>query len=180
MTREETKSLLMYMASVYPSFKADDMSKTVDAWGLTLEPYDAQTMIRAAVYLVRSTKEKFAPSPGELIAAYEKLIGQEAETVSEAWGKYVVPAIRRSLYYAGEEYEKLPPACQIAVGSPDALRAWAMQEEEAMSITESNFRKAYPKAVEKARSQFLLTGSNEITGQITGDRAHLIGERQEA
>lgn len=172
--------MLEYLASVYQSFKPDNLTKTINAWHITLEPYEAKTMIRAAVYLVRSARDKFPPSPGELIAAYEKLTMQEAETDSEAWGKYVLPAIRRSSYYSSEEFEKLPPACQIAVGSADALRGWAMLDDRSMSSIESNFRKAYPKAVEKARSQFLLNGSNENAGQIAVGSAHLIGERQEA
>ncbi len=175
MTREETKRLIEYLVSVYPSFKADNMTNTVNAWSITLEPYEPKNMIRAAVYLVRSSCEKFAPSPGELIAAYEKLLGQEAETGAEAWGKYVLPAIRRGIYYSGEEYEKLPPACQIAVGSSDALHQWATMDEEALSVHESLFRKEYPKAVEKARAQFLLTGKADRTEQIAGGRSDLIG-----
>ena len=182
MNREETNRLLIYLAGVYPSLKTDDLSRMrnmVDAWWLTLEPYEAGAMTEAAVYVARSTRDKFIPSPGDLIAAYEAITGSEAITASEAWGRFIVPAIRRGIYYAEEEYEKLPSACKTAVGSSHVLREWATMEQTALSVAQANFFKSYPAAVEKARMEFLLTGKSTAVEQIaaTGSTAEIETEQ---
>ena len=94
----------------------------------------------------------------------------------EAWS-LVRRAIQNSLYHADEEYSKLPPIVQKAVGSPDNLRGWAaMDAATVSSVTASNFIRTYSSEVEQAAYlekipgdvRDLLTGSNTL--MITQER----------
>lgn len=66
MTKTETKTLLAFIASSYPSFKLS--TERVDAWFFLLQetPYSA---VRDAVISLTKTSRVFAPTPGEVLAA---------------------------------------------------------------------------------------------------------------
>ena len=49
MTRDETKKIVMVIASTYPNWHPADMSFTVDAWALMLESFSYQQIGRAHV-----------------------------------------------------------------------------------------------------------------------------------
>lgn len=69
----------------------------------------------------------------------------------EAWS-LVYKAICNSAYNANEEFEKLPPECQKAIGNPAILKEWAgLDTSEVNTVIQSNFMRSYK--VEKKRSQ---------------------------
>lgn len=68
MTREETKRLLRIIAGLYPNWKADDPSLTVDVWTSVLADEDGQEMAECLKIYARRDNKGFAPAPGQLIA----------------------------------------------------------------------------------------------------------------
>ena len=53
-------------------------------------------------------------------------------------------AICRAGYHAKEEFDKLPPEVQNAVGSPNVLRQWArVEQDELATVVQSNFMRAF-------------------------------------
>lgn len=60
----------------------------------------------------------------------------------EAWA-LVSNAIRNSTYNSVDEYAKLPPVVQKAVGLPDQLRIWAMDENYNEEVVMSQFQRSY-------------------------------------
>lgn len=94
----------------------------------------------------------------------------------EAWS-LVSKALRNGTYGAVEEFSRLPPTVQEAVGNPDNLRNWATSDYKAIeTVIQSNFIKTYrsvtsraeeikrvpaeiQKLIEKSKSKF-TKGSN--------------------
>lgn len=88
MTREETKRLLRIMASLYPNWKADNPSLTVDAWTAVLANEDGQEMADALKLYARRDTSGFSPAPGQLIALKDSARWErvEAEITAKIYG----------------------------------------------------------------------------------------------
>lgn len=143
MTREETKKIIMVIASAYPNWHPSDMTLTVDAWTLMLEDFSYNQVAAALKAFVLSDASGFAPSVGQLIGMMDRLGNSEELSEMEAWS-LVSKALRRSIYYADSEYEKLPEAVQKAVGSPEMLRSWAETDMKSIeNVVQSNFMRTY-------------------------------------
>lgn len=140
MTRDETKNIIGMMASAWPNFSPTNIRGTVDLWAGLMEPYPYQAILAALrSYMVED--HAFAPAPGQLLAYLPK--GDDGRSDLEAWG-LVRKALRNGNYGAEDEFAKLPPDVQRAVGSPAQLRAWAAApEEETETVMQSNFLRSY-------------------------------------
>ena len=69
----------------------------------------------------------------------------------EAWA-LVSRALRNGYYGANEEFEKLPPLVQKAVGSPGNLRNWAQTDAKSIeNVIQSNFMRAYKTVVNREK-----------------------------
>lgn len=67
----------------------------------------------------------------------------------QAWA-LVAKAIRNGIYGAEEEFAKLPPAVQRAVGNPGNIREWAtMDSKSVQSVVQSNVMRTYRSVVAK-------------------------------
>lgn len=69
---------------------------------------------------------------------------------TEAWS-LVSKAIRNSGYNSVEEFAKLPPLVQKAVGLPNQLRAWALDENFNEQFVSNNFMKCYRNELARQR-----------------------------
>ena len=69
-------------------------------------------------------------------------------------------ACRNGLHGAGEEFEKLPPLIQKAVGSPNQLREWAMMDADTVkSVVASNFMRSFKIYQKRERETAMLPES---------------------
>lgn len=151
MTREDTKKVIMVISSIYPNWHPSDMSLTVDAWTLMLENFNYNQVSAALKAFVLSDIGGFAPSPGQLVEVIDRLGSSEELSEMEAWS-LVSKALRRSIYYADSEYNKLPETVQKAVGSPEILRSWAETDMKSVeNVIQSNFMRTYRQELTKAR-----------------------------
>lgn len=148
MTRDETKKLVMIIASSYPNFKPADMSMTVDVWANMLAEYEYEKCALALKTYIMSDISGFAPSIGQLIGKMNVADEMTEMTGLEAWS-YVSRALRDSTYHAQERFDALPPLVKKAVGSPDNLRAWGMDEGYNENVAQSQFIKIYNTVVER-------------------------------
>lgn len=154
MTREETRDLVAYLRSLYPNWQIKDANQatlTVNAWYLTLQDYDYKIIQSATLAFIKSGKGgAFPPSVAEIIDIINT--GKD-ETLNEnqAWS-LVYKAISRSTYGAEEEFAKLPPEVQKAVGSARNLREWAKGDERDINtVVASNFQRSYRTEVKRAK-----------------------------
>ena len=70
-----------------------------------------------------------------------------------AWAE-VRRAVKRSIYYAKEEFDNLSPLAQKTVGSYETLREWATTEEDVLgTVVASNFMRTY-RAQAQSKKEF--------------------------
>ena len=132
---------------------AEDLKGLSMAWALVLGEYDFAIASRAVQLYLANDTTGFPPSPGQIVDAIHKITNPRiAEmTATEAWA-LVRKAIRNGYYGAEEEFEKLPTACQRAIGSPSNLRELAQLDiDQVETVEQSHFIKAYNTQVVRER-----------------------------
>lgn len=150
MTRDEAKKIVMVIASTYPNWHPLDMSFTVDAWVSMLESFTYQDISAALKAFIVFDTSGFAPTPGQLIGLLDRVSNQELNEM-EAW-TLVSRALRNGYYGAEQEFEKLPPLVQKAVGAPSQLRNWSQTDSDSVeNVIQSNFKRTYRQALAKSR-----------------------------
>lgn len=189
MTKAEAAKVMAVLQVNYPENfrnKSDEVIKaTVDLWSRAFadEPYQ---LVSAAVmaHMVSDTN-RFMPPIGVIKAKIAELMKPDEMTEQEAWG-LVAKALRNSIYGADEEFAKLPPAVQRAVGGASQLRDWAMMDTETVqSVVASNFQRSYRVTSQRERDweklpQGLKNYLAELTGSTFGrlEAPHQMGEME--
>lgn len=133
-------------------FPRDNMLPTptaMELWYDMLKDIDYQTAYIGLKNHVATSK--FAPTIADIRNGAAIKQPQELNEM-EAWA-LVSRAIRNSTYNSVEEYSKLPPVVQKAVGLPSQLRTWAMDEDYNEQVVLSNFIKCYRTEVAR-RNEF--------------------------
>lgn len=151
MTRDETIKLLMVIQSAYPNFKPPDKTVAVDTWYTMLKDMDYNVVQMGLRAYITSDTSGFAPSIGQLINTIYLTQNPQELNEMEAWA-LVSKALRNGYYGAVEEFNKLPPLVQKAVGSPDNLRNWALTDSKSIeNVVQSNFMRTYSTVVNRAK-----------------------------
>lgn len=149
MTRDETIKLLMVIQSAYPNFKPPDKTVAVDTWHTMLKDMDYNVVQMGLRAYITSDTSGFAPSIGQLINTIYTIQNPQELNEMEAWF-LVSRALRNGYYGAIEEFNKLPPLVQKAVGSPDNLRNWSQTDTNSIeNVVQSNFIKTYRAVVNR-------------------------------
>ena len=125
---------------------------------------------------------RFAPTIADIREhAAEMNVPQELNEM-EAW-TFVSKALRNSGYHSVEEFAKLPPLVQKAVGVPDQLRVWALDGDYNEQVVSSNFMRTYrtviarQKEVDRTPKQIQVLMEKTNAGSYA---ARLEQKRQEA
>lgn len=149
MTREEAKKIIMIMSTSYPNYKPQDLTMTVDTWHMMLEDYAYNQVALALKAFVISDTKGFAPSVGQLIDKLQKISQPEELNEMQAW-TLVSAALRNGYYGAEEEFNKLPPLVQKAIGAPTQLRNWSQTNTESVeNVVQSNFLRTYRSVLQR-------------------------------
>lgn len=154
MTRDETIKILMIIQAAYPNYKPPDKTVAVNVWAEMLSdiPYD-QVSVAVKAYIQTDTSG-FAPSIGNISEKVQFIFSEEDDLNESAAWAIVWRAICNSGYHAEEEYNKLPPIVQRAVGSPRQLREWGLMENidgKSIVVLQSNFQRVF--RIEKEREK---------------------------
>lgn len=163
MTRDEMIKMLSVLRAAYPMFynnmSSDDVKAVVDLWCRILGEYDYSIVNAAVIGLISTRTSTFPPVPGEVVEMIHNLTAERQMDGAEAWG-LVANALRNSLYGFHEEFLKLPPPVQAAVGSENQLREWAMMDAgEVNTVVASNFQKAFRITAAREKEMAKLPGS---------------------
>lgn len=181
LTREEFSKIAKGMKAVYsyPTFIAD--KDAFEVWYALLKdlPYDVASMA-SQKHMMSSNR---VPTPADIRAEAVKLTAPDELNETEAW-TLVSKAIRNSSYNSIQEFSKLPPLVQKAVGQPSQLAQWAMDEDYNESVVASNFMrtyrgevikaKEYNKLPEKIRGLIESVDRNSYSAQIQEKNANMI------
>ena len=150
MTRDETVNIIRFMVDSYPNYKPNNLSETVDVWHMMLSDYEYNLVSMALKSYILSDTSGFAPAIGQIVAKMHSITQSQELNEMEAWS-LVSKAIRNSIYNSADEYAKLPPIVQKAVGLPSQLMQWAIDDSYNESVVSSNFMRCY--RIELAREK---------------------------
>ena len=178
MTGEETRTILTLLQTEYPqSFaKMDDrqMAMKLRLWASEFQ-YDDYKAVYAVVRAIMSAgNREFAPNIGVIREKLRSYSTAGEMTENEAWA-LVAKAICNGIYGYQEEYAKLPPAVQQAVGEPEQLKRWAvMEESEVGSVVASNFQRSFRQIAQRERELAKIPA--DVRELLTGVSAAMLPE----
>lgn len=171
MTKEEFSLLVKGMKAIYTfdNFLADDYSK--EMWYALLKdlPYQAAG---AALKAHMQTSPK-VPTPADIRSGVFSLTQKERLSDGEAWGM-VSKAISRSGYHSHDEYAKLPPEIQKAIGTERQLYTWSQTDTDSVeTVIQSQFLRSYRTECQRAEqrqkmSPDLIRLTEELTMRLEG------------
>ncbi len=176
MTRDEVKEIVMVIYSTYPNWKPDDLKFTVNAWYLMLSDYDYKQISLALKAYITTDISGFAPSVGQVIGKLQMLSMPDELNEMEAWA-LVSNALRNGYYGADDEFNKLPPLVQKAVGTASQLRHWSQTDIESVeNVVQSNFMRTYRTVVRREKE--LMRLPEEIKAMRISENSNSIENHQ--
>lgn len=145
MNQQETAKIMAVLKVAYPRYyqniTVEESRQTVKLWESMLSDYTYELVSKAVKALIAT--EKFVPTIADVIEKINLITTEPQMSEVEAWG-LVKKAIRNSTYHSEEEFNALPKSIQAAIGNHNALREWAMSEEESSeTVIASNFMRSY-------------------------------------
>ena len=176
MEKEYVKKLLMTMEVTFPNFKIvpEQLGFTLNAWYEALKDFSSEDIAIAYKTYLNTISSPFAPSVSQLIGLVHTPREMANMDVSEAWAK-VRNAISRGAYNSKEEFLKLPPLVQRAVGSAEQIHLWAIDENYNNEVVMALFQKNYKAIVERNNvEQRLPAEAREKLEQIRRDNIKLL------
>lgn len=149
MTVNDARKIIAVMLVSYPNFKPIDTELMATTWADMLNEYSYEQISVALKCYITTDTSGFAPSIGQLIDKLKTVEQPQELNELQAWG-LVRKAINNSGYHSEEEFAKLPPLVQKAVGTPGQLKQWGMSDIESIeTVAQSNFMRTYRAVVKR-------------------------------
>ena len=146
---EEARKIIAVMMVSYPNFKPIDTELMATTWADMLNEYSYEQVSVALKCYITTDTSGFAPSIGQLIDKLKTVEQPQELNELQAWG-LVRKAINNSGYHSEEQFAKLPPLVQKAVGTPGQLKQWGMSDIESIeTVAQSNFMRTYRAVVKR-------------------------------
>lgn len=140
MTVKEFTVLADAIKTFYPKDNILATEKAMQLWYEMLKDLDYQA---ASVGLKKHiATSPYPPTVADIRAGASDITTPQALNEQQAWS-LVKKAISDSTYNSVKHFSELPKVIQRAVGSPNQLRTWAMDEEFNEYVVSSNFMRAY-------------------------------------
>ena len=152
MTRDEVKRIVMITQAAFPNWKVEDKKTLLDVWTEVFRDDDPKVIEAALMHYIRTDTSGFAPSPGKLRTGFLEAV-EDYDDTEDAIAE-LRKAVARASYYSEEEFRKLRPAMQKAVGNPENMRIWAQEDADTLeSVTFSHIRRSYRSIKERERKE---------------------------
>ena len=142
--------IIRIMCDCYPNYKPNNLTETVDVWNMMLSNYTYEQISVALKAYILADTNGFAPSIGQLVDRVNTFSQPQELNELEAWS-LVYKAIRNSSYNSEYEFSMLPELVRKAVGTPNQLRTWAMDENFNGQVVGSHFIRCYRAEVARDR-----------------------------
>lgn len=151
MTREEFGTIAKTLKSIYTDPKFIPSADATEVWYQLLKDLEYRKCMNAVTAYMQT--HHFAPTPADIREQCAQHSEKHMDGM-EAWGTYIIRAIRDSAYHSAERFQELPDVCKAAVGSADTLKEWATTEDEnAMSNAQARFLRAYESASKRVYTE---------------------------
>ena len=146
--------MLTLIQAEYPqSFtRMDDrqMALKLELWSKEFQNDDSM-LVYAAVRTLMGTAREYAPNYGQIREKMRELTVGKSLDEQQAWA-LVSKACSNGFYGYREEFAKLPPEVQRAVGRAEQLKEWAVMDVDTVqSVVASNFMRSYRAGVEREK-----------------------------
>lgn len=163
MTKRDVIGLMAILETAYPNYYAKQTEqKRMEAAALWCELFkdDHAELVAAAVKtIIVGNESPYPPNIAQIKAKMHDLTSEAEISETEAWA-LVSKACGNGIYHYQEEFDKLPPTVQAAVGRPEQLREWALMDADTVeSVVASNFMRGYKTAQRREREAALLPDS---------------------
>lgn len=145
---EDSRRLIAVLMATYPNYNPIDVELAAETWAGVMEEYTYEQVDMALRSYMKTNTSGFPPVPGQIIDKMHTMTQPQELNEMEAWS-LVSKAVRRSGYDSVEEFAKLPPLVQKAVGLPDQLRAWALDAGYREDVARSHFINCYKTVLER-------------------------------
>ncbi len=133
----------------FSTFSQEEAELFAGLWQKAFADVPAEKVSEAVQNYIFTDKTGFAPTIGMINSMVHK---SDAPTAEEAW-LMVRKACRNGLYGSEKEYNKLPPAVQVAVGGSWQIKVWADFTDAEMEKVGYAFKKSYNQLKETAISK---------------------------
>ena len=158
MTRAETIGIMGILQVAFPAYYRNvsrtDAAAAVSLW-TEMFPEPGEVVAAAVKALIATRVEGYPPTIGAVKAKIQELSEPERLSETEAWAM-VEKACSNGYYGSREEFDKLPPLVQKAVGSPNQLKEWAsMDADTVKSVVASNFMRGF-RIIQKREQEMAL------------------------
>lgn len=155
MERSDVLQIMAILRGAYPQFYRDvsrrEAEDTVNLWHDMFRHDDPKLVGAAVKSLIAGDEKGYPPSIGQVRSKMRLLTSQNELSEGEAW-QLVARAISNGIYGSKKEFDALPQTIQRIVGSPNALREWAMMDSDVVhSVVASNFQRSYRVVSERER-----------------------------
>lgn len=163
MTLSDTAGIMAILETAYPTYyarrTAQQKQEAVKLWAEMFAD-DPLDLVGAAVKAIIASDAKFPPNIGEVKARMRSLVDDQPMLTEQAAWALVCRACSNGLYGWRQEFEKLPEACQRAVGAPEVLHQWAMMDADTVnSVCASNFMRSYRTILQRQQDELALPES---------------------
>lgn len=163
MTLSDTAGIMAILETAYPTYyakrTAQQKGEAVKLWAEMFAD-DPLDLVGAAVKAIIASDAKFPPNIGEVKARMRSLVDDHPILTEQAAWALVYRACSNGLYAYKQEFEKLPEACQRAVGAPETLHQWAMMDSDTVnSVCASNFMRSYRTVLQRQQDELALPES---------------------
>lgn len=172
MTKRDVVGVMAVLQTAYPAYYAkSDEQQRMEAVNLYADLFHddpAQLVMAAVKAIICSSSNPFPPSVGEIKNKMRDLTEPEQLSETEAWA-LVSKACANGYYGYKEEFAKLPPAVQAAVGRPEQLKEWSnMSLETVESVVASNFMRGYKTILRRERETAMIPESVKMLLESVG------------
>lgn len=165
------------MQGAYPNYNPQDKTIAVDVWLMALEEYSEKDVINAFKAYMKNNKTGFAPCPGQIVDEIYKTSKPEEMNAEQAWS-LVNAALGNSAYEAAEEFAKLPPLVQEAIGQPNLLRTWGTDDNFNQTVVMSNFMRTYNTVLKRQEERDKLPPEMRRMIEKVNEGSHLSNLRE--
>lgn len=148
MTVDEFAKLADAIKTYFPRDNMLPTDESMELWFDMLNDLDYRSA--SASLKKHVATNRFPPTIADIREQCNDFTTPQELNEMEAWS-LVSKAIRNSGYNSVEEFEKLPPLAQKAVGLPSQLRTWALDEDYNEEVVSSNFIKCYRNELARQR-----------------------------
>ena len=168
--------LMVTLRAAYSSEKFMPDKQSAMVWYEMLKDIDYQTLMQGCYKLIQSSP--YPPTIADIRASCASLTAEPQRlTDLEAWA-LVRKALSNGTYGAEQEYAKLPPLVQKAVGTPANIREMAQASMDSVAtVFQSQFLRAYRAETQRAADMAKL--SPKIRTLLEGTTQTMIEGRME-